>query len=445
MEKKILMFIVLSLSATFLAQAQVTRFSIDAMNNSIVRSVNEEYNLIYTETSTSQGWFILHHNGATMAQMFFLPNGIRVRDVRIHQGKTAYFCGTSGSHGVVGYFHILPVFAGTSTINYTICFEPLPPDVTMRPSDLKRLDLFEQDGKVIMAMVGDSYVNLGLPIGSTTVTSAWYDTSWHMCSFLNKGDYIRFTDIACLDHTIVAIGTNTNGEGCLLKAYRPIPMFPSAPLTYYSLFSIDFMSPVGDVLAVHTVDDSLAVAHFDNEIGVRTVMHKIEINPTSGIPSSPIDTWLSDTVTSIPYGSGWKMIEIVKEEQNVWLLQNADFPQETGPVFRLTRMAPNTPTMQIGYWKPYIGKPQSMDTFIPSHLPVLSGSGSSLLTHSSSWPQYNVSCQTYAQRQLFPKTATVKSGMIPEDVKYPITPSNVYLPVITELRAEVICNQMNLE
>lgn len=63
--------------------AQVREFQIDAQNNSIIRSVDDEHQLIYTEISSSEAFFILYRNGFSSAKAFKLPKGWQIHDVRI--------------------------------------------------------------------------------------------------------------------------------------------------------------------------------------------------------------------------------------------------------------------------------------------------------------------------------------------------------------------------
>lgn len=77
----ILIFTVLIYSVP--SVAQVTELSIDASVNSIIRSVDDEYQLIYTEISSSEAYFILYRNGFSSAKAFKLPKGWQIHDVRI--------------------------------------------------------------------------------------------------------------------------------------------------------------------------------------------------------------------------------------------------------------------------------------------------------------------------------------------------------------------------
>ncbi len=77
----ILIFSMLIYSVPSVAQVRV--FQIGAQNNSIVRSVDDEHQLIYTEISSSEAYFILYRNGFSSAKAFKLPKGWQIHDVRI--------------------------------------------------------------------------------------------------------------------------------------------------------------------------------------------------------------------------------------------------------------------------------------------------------------------------------------------------------------------------
>ena len=117
---KQLIFILLFLFSG-MAQAQVDKFDISASSNSIIRVVDETYVLIYTQQSVDTGTFLLYQLGDSTALAFRVPNKWEIRDVRIHNGTDAYFCGTRGGTGLIGKFSIWPMFAGTGSISYILC------------------------------------------------------------------------------------------------------------------------------------------------------------------------------------------------------------------------------------------------------------------------------------------------------------------------------------
>ena len=194
MKRIVLIFFLLV--ATLATHAQVREFQIGAQGNSIVRSVGKDSVLVYTEVSPTEAYFLLYKDGDIMAQAFQLLPGeyVQVRDVRIHDGKTVYFCGTRGGgflsipYAVVGRFDIDDVFSGTGSVEWGI-FQWVPYSSTLFVTDMTRLDLFEYQDTVRMAMVGKTVYDWEVPLQGTTVASAWFDGSnWQLNMELDNPD-----------------------------------------------------------------------------------------------------------------------------------------------------------------------------------------------------------------------------------------------------------------
>jgi len=82
MIRKTLLFIVLSILSITI-YGQVTEFYINAEAYAVIRSLNNNTNLILTEDDLGNDVFILHSDNQPMAQAFRLPWGVKVHDVRI--------------------------------------------------------------------------------------------------------------------------------------------------------------------------------------------------------------------------------------------------------------------------------------------------------------------------------------------------------------------------
>ena len=441
MNKKITLIVSMLLCAA-LSVAQVREFSVEARNNSIIRSVDDEYVLIYTEKGTGEGYFLLYRDGDPTAKVFQVMSDVHVRDVRIYDGKTAYFCGThiSSDMGVVGKFEILPAFAGTGTVNYGVCNWSTGV-YCMKPTDLKRLDLFDSAGVVGMAMVGESKTFLGFLEDGTTVASAWFDGSWHMCAYLNKGNSIHFTDVACLKKSIVAAGNDGTDHGCWIKTYMPALHFIHYNFCYTpgNAQSIKFQSPVGDVLAARAGEDTVLLAHYDNMNNVMTVVHKAKISPATGLPVAPVDTWYTDISSVEPYSSGWKMIELADSGKSSYLLQVAEFPTVSGLDYRLTRIPTIALPPNADYWRPLLGWQQSMDLDAVTYTPRLSGNKSFLLLHGPSWLQHDGGCYEYAPMPVKQASAGVDMVYIHEDDMHPVVITYIDAPDVFDVSAYIIC------
>ena len=426
-----------------LSVAQVQEFQVDAQRGSIIRSIDGEYQLIYTEEGSGDGYFLLYRNGAPSAPAFKVMDGVRVRDVRIYGGRTAYFCGRYDllDWGLVGKFDIFPVFAGTGAVDYGGC-EWSGSTYKLMPTDLKRLDLFDSAGVVGMAMVGDSKTYLGFIEGGTTVASAWFDTQWEMCAHVNKGNFFRFTDVACLESSIVAVGTDSTGHGCHLKTFKPALHFPEYFYIYTPHFaqSIDFHSPVGDVLATRAGRDTVLLAHYDDETNVTTVLHRVGISPSTGLPMAPVETWITDISSAVPYGGGWKMLEIADIGRTAYLLQFAEFPSATGLSHRLSRIPTLTIPSIADLWLQLYGKMQSMDLDAMTLGPHLSGMHLGLVTYAPSWLQNMMPCYSYASQQVKLSAAAIVPADIDDDYRHPAVHTVSSHPEIIDIPMRIICN-----
>ena len=226
--KRSFALIVTLLLSTAIAAAQVQEFQIGAQQNSIIRTVDDEHVLIYTQNADNQKYFLLCKRGSNTAQAFQVPNLWEVRDVRIHNGSDAYFCGTNGVVGMVGMFNINSLFSGTEPLNYS--FFSWSPAGYVLPTDLKRLKLYEVGGRVNMAMTGSSLWNIAALVPNTTVVSACLNGGgWDVVSYINKDMEMAFTDVACLESVIVAVGTDSNGEERHLITFEKTTGFPQFP------------------------------------------------------------------------------------------------------------------------------------------------------------------------------------------------------------------------
>ena len=384
MKRIVLIFFLLV--ATLATHAQVREFQIGAQQNSITRSVDENCQLIYTQPTVDSGFFILYRAGDPTAQAFRVPPKWEIHDVRIHNGADAYFCGTDGNKGVFGMFNIATVFAGTGSVNYVVC--PESTQELSQPTDLKRLDLYEVGGLVNMAMVGTSI--WGKLYQNTTLVSAYrFGANWYLDYYPNKERWVAFTDVACLDNVIVAVGSDTNGVGCYLKTFRLMPNFPQYPMVMDSLVQVEYEKPVGDVLATHMSGNQVLLAQFnEGKSGPGTVLHKVGISPLTGRPTTAtFDTWRSVPPATLPFGTTWRMMELNWDGNGVWLLQRAQYA--TAVVATLADWLLNMPltatTATADAWLPMMCIAQSMDVVPALGQPWLSGTTRRLTTYDPAW------------------------------------------------------------
>ncbi|MBR3435035.1 MAG: hypothetical protein IKG88_04000 [Bacteroidales bacterium] len=432
--------------------AQVREFQIGAQSNSIIRSVDDEHQLIYTEISSSEAYFILYRNGFSSAKAFKLPKGWQIHDVRIWNDAEAYFCGTvngSSYDGLVGMFDIYSTFYGSGGVNYTFIAGPAPPLFYVKVHDLKRLDLFISSGQsgdtVNMAMVGlSTFFDPGTTMG-TCIASAWFGgASWYLNIFYNKGYEFIYTDIACLDDVVVAAATDPVGQGCYVRSYHAISDFLDHQCMPSTLYGIDFQSPVGDVLISHIKDNRAAVVHYDDTpgIGVSTVLHEVKIDPSTGQPQAAIPTWITTPASSIPFSSSWNLLELdVDKNESPYLLQYADHPTSalTGIQDWMLKFRLQYSSYTAQAWHPNLCKSQSLDLEKRNFLPVLSGNGTYLDVYEALWNSLTPPCAIYSP--IMTNYTTALRAIAYTDASYErrSCPNNMLLPTLIQVAVEKIC------
>ena len=405
MKRIVLIFFMLV--ATPATHAQVREFQIGALQNSIVRSVYADYQLIYTQPTVDSGFFILYRAGDPTAQAFRVPDKWEIHDVRIHNGAQVFFCGRCGGQALVGSFVIPVAFSGAGGLDYYLC--GWSNDGYVLPTDFQRLDLYRSGDTVCMAMTGTSMWFKTSPQPNTTVASAYFigSTCYIRC-YNNKGHYIKFTDVACLDDMIVAVGTDTSGNGCLVKTFGKWAEFPNHPLTPSYMVSLDYESPVGDVLAVHRGGDTAVLAQYnDNGTTVSTVLYDVPFSPFTGVPTmtSP-GVRKSSMPTYQPYGPSWRMLELNWLSGYAWLLQRSEYGVNPtlGVIDWLVRV-PFGGSGPVWMWHPQSCNAQSLDINVARHLPSLSGENTWLRLYDAVWYPNSTACYDFWNSAFVPNTA----------------------------------------
>lgn len=434
---------------SFVSHGQVRELQIDALSNSIVRTVDDEYRLIYTEIAPGIGHFILYCQETADAIAFKLPDKWSIRDVRIWDKKEAYFCGTYDDHGLIGKFDIFSLFSGSSGIDYALCIGVSHMGYVYL-DDLKRLDLFQTSGPsgdtVNMAIVGAStFFDPGTTQG-TSVSSARFDgTLWEINTFFNKGYEYNYTDIACLDDVIVAAATDPNGKGCYLRTYRST--YSDFLSNYYingTIYKIDYQMPEGDVLVAHASGNTSVFAHYDNTPGavVSTVLHEVYIDPATGVPPATIPTWRTDPASTVPYGVQWKMHELnVAQDKYPYLLQKADYPAAayTGIHDWLLEMQLIHAPYAASAWFPDLCTAHSMDLEMSYYQPLVSGEKTRLRLYHAPWTPAVTPCTPFSS--IMVKYDNASSMICHTDTSTdPMSvPNDVFMPTLYPIDIEDIC------
>ena len=451
MKKTFLVMVAMLLLAAG-ARAQVTQFNIGGRDNSIVRAVDAENILIYTEDATGNGWFLLYHDGDDTARAFQLPTyfPMWVNDVRIDRQREAFFCGGiiygGDTCGLVGSFKINDVFysGGMPSYGWAIW------DSTqwMHPTDFQRLKLFNVSGQVCMAMTGISEFDYGEQIMPTSVSSAWFDGSfWKICTFTHKNEPMSFTDIACLDNSIVAVGHGLYDSSCYIKTFRPALDFPSQPCYTNVVFRIDYGVAAGNVLVTQLAADTALLAVFDQGDNLRTILHRVEFDP-GGKPVK-FDAWVTNPASSHTYSSSWRQRELAVSDNGVWLLQQSAYPlalpdTTLGDWLLRFGLPLSSGTLSIDTWRPAYGVQSSIDMNFLSSMPWTSLSSPRLRIYHPAWSLTDNDCGRYYVWNVDHKQLSSSNHAIAEGVNY-FKRIFMSTPTIISVSASVICNPMELE
>lgn len=436
MKSKLLIFIMLM--APVVMQGQVREFQIGALQNSIVRTVDEETLLIYTQSTADSGFFLLYHRGASTALAFAMPVKYEVRDVRIFNRTDAYFCGTYGGEGLIGMFRIASTFAGTDNVHYARCGWMEQGYVC--PVDLKRLELFEDGGYVNMAMTGTSSWYQPSPLPNTTVMSAYIDGGgWHTSAYVNKGWYMNHTDVACLDDVIVSVGTDNSGTGCRMKVFQQTQDFPQ--YAFLGKTEVSYMAPEGEVLVTRRGHNEALLAQYNKgPYGYGASFLQMQLSPTTGLPTA-VTSWMSMPTSSAPYTNTWRMMELQWRYPNAWLLQRTEYPaaSSSGLTEWMLRVPLATMPVVAGGWAPMYHKSQSMDLLPLRQEPWLSGARPGLAIDGPMWIEADDACHRFLRLEFEPATATWQQSEIDNGFDYKGYVDYVYSPSLFQVNVESVC------
>lgn len=440
MKKTITLFLTM-LTGSFVSQAQVREFIINADSNSIVREISGDTLLIYTEVSPSESYFLYYTGGNSSTRVFRLttiPTFLEVYDVRIW-GKYAYFCGAidltgSGSCGLVGRFKIQDVFAGTGTVDYGI-FDSCPTqDFYMK--SLRRLDMYSSGRYDCMAMVGIAeYGEQTIyPVASAYVNGG----TWTFHSAGQK-DHHKFTDIACLDNLIVATGLNVEDQLCFVDSFWPYPNFPAHECNPGYIYDFTYRKVAGNPLIAQYKNDTAVLAYFDISVTGQTVLQRQPFGALSGKPLYPNLAIETNPPSILPYSTDWNLMDLTTVDDSVFLLQRAAYAVSPDPsILYDWRLRAQFSSTSIDAWIPQYQKQCSMD--VKHARRITPSSYNSLFIQGPSWPLSSNSCQSY---QTIDATY-IDVGITPNVLGVISVISNFTIrsdtPTIFEIESEVICD-----
>ena len=397
--KKMLLFCLLAgLAAETFSQGSWVVPSM-VSKNAIVRTVDDTHVLIYNEESAGTGYFLLYENGMPMLS-FQLPAGFMVHDVEVYDKTTAYFCGEVGGTGLVGFFDVMSVFYGSASVSYLMMPGLIPANpeecynCDMDVKKFSRLAVAKVGGIVEMALIAEGIITYtdGPAYRSTVVSAVHLGGMWHYYIGYNKRGRVDFTDIAYTDDYVVAVGTDSLGEGCYVKTYRKAVPFPYNVVMSPVDDEVVAMNPRGEAFVVATRGNEVAVVQYDEKPGV--LVHYLEFNTVPGRPAVMAPSLLT-AASPIPYIAGaWEMNEVRYSAANsmLYVLGWMNHPSESGFDSWLLSI-PDAASGTINATKYLSGKQYSIDVNPLLH-PVSAGVSSMVSGSLSLRPELPVGHET---------------------------------------------------
>ena len=339
--KKTLFFLLFFGPFMLLAQPSVRHLDLLSGDLSIVRNYTDEITISYTQDSPVTGYFVYDDGSGTVLKADMRQN-CRVYDFEIYR-DTLYFCGRYASGGTVfgffGFFDISDLFFIGGSMNGTYCYysnpsSPSEPD--LYPTVPWRMDVFEYDGQVHIAAVGEcrNWAPYGLQYNtSTSIYDVYFDgSSWNCEAFYIKPYETYFTDIVATDNNVVvtemAAPENVFNH-CQIRIFKQSSAFLNTPLnpSYYTTNVIDG-TPVGKVLVDALKNDEFAISNFyynGTEAGLTVKLFA----GSTFYPYSTLFSSIHIPLNTLPViGSAWELRDI-RYNNNVHqlaLLLDMDYP-----------------------------------------------------------------------------------------------------------------------
>lgn len=326
------------------AEAQVYESSVLSGQGQIVRRASVKEELVYMKGTNGMGYFVLVENGG-MA-WFELLKGMDVKDFEM-DGNMVYFCGSMGSYALVGLFDYDKVFRQGGAYEYVVCNSSTTNEnYYVKVGEFSRLDYFYDNGKLNLALIGSGVIDQFLFLNRTIVTSVYISGStWNFHYYYNKDGLIRYTDIACLDSVVVAVGTDSNGYHCTAKAFVQQQNFPLYFLGGTTAQRIYFHEIGTQPLITRVGMDMAVVTHYtDNHI--TTVAHRLAFNPVTG-DATPYEPSLHYTYHSTLPMNYFQMYDLRNDHigQYVYVMEYSDMGTATmtNNVLQIPKIGSPTP------------------------------------------------------------------------------------------------------
>jgi hypothetical protein len=369
MKTKVFFFMLTLLVAAGSVSAQDYHYPLPASDNTIIRAVDAHLSVVYSEPGSGLPYFLFDIDFIPTSVKFELSNGLQVRDMRV-LGRKLYFCGTAGgTHGMVGWFDV------DSMLNQIgFIYIALSPSFTyFSVKDFIRMDMFWNGTGPEFALIGKttfeyssaySYPTVCIAEAIPTIGGIIFNV------FYNKDALIRYTDITCTDHHIVAVGPDSNGINTYMRVFPQTSNFVFAPPSNTSTWFLPFRygTPLGRALATRCDGGCLDIIQHCESANPFTMMHHIEIDAT-GYPTTSCTTHYSTPGSSLSYFvNNWHLFDIDSRNDSTFFVERAEHPSSgiTG-MNRWLSIFTHTPGM------PLLAKTWS-NGYLPCSVGLISGS-----------------------------------------------------------------------
>jgi hypothetical protein len=364
-----LFFLFVCFSATYgLAEAQNSfRHSTTYTGEkTIVRQLDNNIAIAYTQEKDDQGYFLYDNYGVDFRCADMLPN-CRVYDFEIYN-DTVFFCGKYehniyGVCGLFGFFDINEVFFNGGAFNcayFTFSTNPYYAEYDLQPTIPWRMDVFNK-GYTHIAAVG-ACVQKGAsrtPIDGTAVYDVYFDgTGWHCEAYSQKPGQQYYTDIVTTEHYVVAVAKTDYYfyNNCYVRLFDKVSGFLSSTISNHCINVVD-NTPEGKVIVDAMDNDTFAVSNFYyNSTEAGLTVKRFAASAT--YPNASLVSSIQIPMNTLPIiGSSWKLRD--KRYNNslrkLALLLDMDYPIHTTTRSTVLEIGPYSPFIPVNIVASWIG------------------------------------------------------------------------------------------
>lgn len=180
----------------------------------------------------------------------------------------------------MGTFNVKEVFFAGDSVSYVWCNSNTTyTNYTIHVSDFTKLDINRTATGISLALIGDAVIDPQYNLNRTVPTSVEFTPGgWKFTYFYNKDGTIHYTDIACLDNVVTAVGyLQASPDVCVVRSFRQVGNFPAYFLGDTPCYDETQAQPQTSAPAYKTVlsnPDAPYVRYNPQETAVNIVEHE---------------------------------------------------------------------------------------------------------------------------------------------------------------------------